>query len=79
MPKKVSPSLFRVGRSGACEAILWKFVSWPNREGESEKLFVASHRLREAINYMVRFHPEFRIFQVQGGKIIEMISGSPLN
>ncbi len=79
MPKKVSPSSFRVGRSGACEAILWELVSWPNVEGQSEKLLIASHRIGEAIDYMVRLHPEFRIFQVQGGKIIEMISGSPLN
>ncbi len=79
MSKKVSPGSFRPGRSGACEAILWEFVSWPNSEGQSQTLYIASHRIEEAIDYMVRLHPEFRIFQVQGGKIIEMISGSPLN
>ncbi len=72
-------SSFRPGRTGACEAMLWEFTSWRDSAGSSQKLSIASCELKEAIEYMVRVHPEFRIFRVQSRELIEMVSGSPLN
>lgn len=69
---------FRPGRSGACEARLYRFTGVANGEDDPVKR-VAACDLQEAIVYMRKWHPDFDILQVELVAMIEMLSGSPLD
>jgi hypothetical protein len=71
---------FRPGRNGACEALLWKFVSF-NIDGEEKPpaIWIAACSIDEAFAYVREFYPDFRIRVIKLIRIIQMISGSPLN
>lgn len=68
---------FQVGRSGACEALLYQFTGRANGEGEPPVERVAGCSLREVLAYMRKFHAE--ILRVEFVALIEMVSGSPLD
>jgi hypothetical protein len=70
---------FQVGRSGACEALLYQFTGRANGEGEPPVERVAGCSLHEATAYMRKFHADVDILRVEFVALIEMVSGSPLD
>lgn len=80
MAKQKSSLSFRLGHSGACEAVLYAFTAYPEDQTETSKVVqIAASELLEAVTYMRRCHGDFRIQRVEALGIIEMLSGSPLN
>jgi hypothetical protein len=70
---------FRPGRSGACEARLFRFTGQTHGEGEPPVKLVAACDLQEAMIYMRKSHCDLDILNVEFVALIEMVSGSPLN
>jgi len=70
---------FRPGRSGACEARVFRFVGQAHGEGEPPVKQVAACDLHEAITYLRKWHPDLDILRVEFVALIEMVSGSPLD
>ncbi|HSU31635.1 MAG TPA: hypothetical protein VLJ11_10390 [Bryobacteraceae bacterium] len=80
MAKLKSSSSFRPGHSGACEASLYTFTEYPERETETPRVVrIAASELLEAVRYMRQWHGDFRIQRVEALGLIELLSGSPLN
>jgi hypothetical protein len=79
MKSKEKTPGFRLGRGGACEATLFRFLE-PAREesGRAEKA-VAATTIDEAFHYVRRQYPEFRIAEIRASGLIEMLSGSPID
>jgi hypothetical protein len=70
---------FRPGRSGACEARLFRFTGAAHGEGELPVKQVAACDLHEAIAYLRKWHPDLDVLRVEFIAMIEIVSGSPLN
>ena len=80
MSKAKSPSRFRTGAQGACEATVFIFFSTPDADStEAEVQRVAATTLVEAVTYMQARHREFPIRRVESLGLVEMISGSPFD
>lgn len=71
---------FRPGRTGACEAPLWEFVSFNIEETEKPPaIWVAACSIDEALAYVRESYPDFRIRVIKLVRLIQMVSGSPLD
>ena len=70
---------FRPGRSGACEARLFRFTGQVHGEVEPPLKQVAACDLHEAMTYMRKRHADFDILRVEMVDLIEMLSGSPMD
>jgi hypothetical protein len=70
---------FRPGRSGACEARLFRFTGQGNGEAGPSALQVAACDVHQAMIYMRKCHPDLDILRVEFVALIELVSGSPLN
>jgi hypothetical protein len=56
---------FRPGRSGACEARLFRFTGQGNGETGPPVLQVAAGDVHEAMVYMRKYHPDLDILSVE--------------
>ena len=70
---------FRPGRSGACEARLFRFIGQAHGEGEPPAKQVAACDVLEAMVYIRKWHPDLDILRVEFVALIEIVSGSPLD
>ena len=83
-PSRRTPALdkktgFRPGRSGACEARLFRFTGAARGEGEPPVKQVAACDLHEAIAYLRKWYPDLDVLRVEFVAMIEIVPGSPLN
>lgn len=72
---------FRAGPSGACEAHLYAFTRFQNDlivTIESPRL-IAAASLLEAVSFLARHSPDFRVRAVEHGGVLVMLSGSPFS
>lgn len=72
-------SRFRPGRSGACEARLFRFTGQANGGDEPSTKLVAACDIHEALIYVRKSDAELDILGVEFVALIEMLSGSPLD
>jgi hypothetical protein len=73
---------FRSGRSGACEAQLWKFTGPPGvveDDAMAEVHWVAAESLDAALLYLRKRHDDFTIAEARYLGMIALLSGSPLD
>jgi hypothetical protein len=73
---------FRPGRSGGCEAQLWKFTGPRGIVGDDyvpELHWVAAESLDAALLYLRKRHDDFMITEAQFVGTIPLLSGSPLD
>jgi hypothetical protein len=73
---------FRPGRTGACEAQLWRFTSSPGilKENHASEIhWVAAESLDAALLYLRRRHDDFLITEARFLGMIPLLSGSPLD
>jgi hypothetical protein len=73
---------FRPGRSGKCEAQLWKFTGPPGvveDDAMAEIHWVAAESLDAALLYLRKRHDDFTIAQARYLGMIALLSGSPLD
>jgi hypothetical protein len=77
----VKKTRFTPGRSGFCEAQLWEFTATsgflPDQEPAVER--IAAESLDEALKFMRRKYPEFRIVKAVALGTIAILAGSPLD
>jgi hypothetical protein len=75
---------FRPGRSGECEAQLWRFTG-PHKAGilrddhVAEMHWVAAESLDAALVYLRQRHDDFIITEARFLSMIPLLSGSPLD
>jgi hypothetical protein len=73
---------FRSGRSGVCEAQLWKFMA-PSGIVEDDHVpefhWVAAESLDAALSYLRNRHADFTITEARFVGMIPLLSGSPLD
>jgi hypothetical protein len=69
---------FQPGSEGVCEAQLWEFSNPENQE-HRESHMVAASSIHEALKYIRRREPDFRISKAECLGMIAMLSGSPLD
>lgn len=73
---------FRPGRTGVCEAQLWKFTNLPGiltDDQAAEIHWVAAESLDAALVYLRRRHDDFMITEARFLGMIPLLSGSPLD
>jgi len=73
---------FRPGRTGVCEAQLWKFTNSPGilKDDHAEEVrWVAAESLDAALLYMRRRNDDFMITEARFLGMIPLVSGSPLD
>ena len=73
---------FRPGRTGACEAQLWSFVSSPgilDVDIAPKVHWVAAESLDAALLYLRRRHDDLVITEARFLDMIPLLSGSPLD
>lgn len=78
MKNASSKASFRVGPTGACEAHLFAFTRFveDTADGETPRL-IAAVSLLEAVIFLKRSTPGFRVRAVEHRGVILVLSGSP--
>ena len=69
---------FRLGRFGAAEAHLFQFVGFTEAVGEPDPIrLIAATSLLEAVAFLTKAEPDFRVRSVVHQGVVAMLSGSP--
>ena len=72
------PNAFRLGRFGASEAHLYHLTGFPEAAGEPDPIrLIAATSLLQALAYLAKSEPDFRVRSVVHQGIVVMLSGSP--
>ena len=76
---KKNESEFRPGPEGACEAHLYQFIGYSSEDGLLEDVtrLIACSSPLEAVTYLSKREPEFRIRSFRDVGLIVLLSGSP--
>jgi hypothetical protein len=73
-----SNQAFRVGRRSACEAHLFEFELFSTAEGDIEPVRrIAASSSLEAMTFLLKDEPDYRIRSVRDCGVIILLSGSP--
>jgi hypothetical protein len=71
---------FRVGSTGICEGTLYEFTLYIDGcDTISQTRLVAAANLAEAAAHIAKAEPTLAVSQVRRVRLVEMISGAPLN